>query len=109
MQQLNRRRYDVQTLVACRVLLPEIRPSMARLAEDRAACEAWALALAEALGQPRPKSVPRLNPVDGSEYKTRIEMDGKRAVVVVWRTGEGISGAGQPVLVPIRRAAVTGE
>ncbi|MCH8922612.1 MAG: hypothetical protein IIA67_05635 [Planctomycetes bacterium] len=110
-QQLNRRRYDVQTLVACRVLLPEIRPSMARLAEDRAACEAWALALAEASGQPRPKLVPRLNPVDGSEYKMRTETDGKQAVVVVWRTGEGIGGAKQPVLVPmpIKRASATGE
>jgi hypothetical protein len=108
-QELRRRQYDVQTVVACRVLLGEIRPAMARLAEDRAACEAWALALAEALGQPRPQSVPRLNPVDGSEYMIRTETDGKQTVVIVWRTGGGVGGAGQPVLVPIRRATATGE
>ena len=108
-QELQRRRYDVQTLVACRVLLGDVRPAMARLAEDRAACEAWALALAEALGKPRPQSVPPLNPVDGSRYMIRTETVGKQTVVIVWHKGEGIGGAGQPVLVPIRRAAGAGE
>ena len=108
-QELKRRRYDVQTLVACRVLLPGMRLVVTRLAEDRAACELWALALAEALGRSRPQLVPRINPIDGSEYMIRTETDGRQAVVVAWHTGKGIGGASQPVLVPIRGAAVTGE
>lgn len=81
-------------LVAGYVLLPGVAEAQAIQARDRALCEGWALALANAAGLALPPY--RANPVTGLPYKVvrnagRVEVSG-----VV--TGE--KGDERPILVP---------
>ena len=54
-------------LVAGKMLLTEIQQGQEVQAQDRANCEAWALALARALGQPAPAYA--TNPLTGEAYR----------------------------------------
>lgn len=58
-------------LVAGRLLLSQIQQGQAVQAQDRANCEAWALALTQAIGQPSPPY--RVNPLTGAAYQVVAE------------------------------------
>lgn len=58
-------------LIAARLLLPGVRPAQQLLALDRARCEAWLLALAQAGGGSPPAY--ELSPLNGKPYTMRTE------------------------------------
>jgi len=101
--ELHRRQSDPHAVVATWLLLPEVSQAADRLAEERAAYEAWALALARALGHEPPQGLARINPVSGTPYHVSREPD----YALVWRPGGGIGGARQPVRVPLPKATAS--
>jgi hypothetical protein len=64
-------------LAAARLFLPEVDSAQKLQAEDRARCEAWALALAAALGIAAGDH--RVNPATGEEFEVVVS-DGRAAV-----------------------------
>ncbi len=87
--------------VAARILFENLEDGYRVQAEDRAACEVWALALAEALGEPRPEF--EKHPVTGRPYE--IVREDSRVVV----RGLADEIADHPVIVPLPTAAVKDE
>jgi hypothetical protein len=81
-------------IVAARLLLVAIENGQAIQAQDRAACEAWALALALAAG--RQRSTSAVNPLTGQPYQVARE----QGVVLVWDVLPGDSRKNPTVLVP---------
>jgi hypothetical protein len=88
---------DAETLIATRLFLAGLSDAIRHIDEDRAACEAWVLALAYALGHKRSKNISTINPVSGTPYQESVE----NGVAVVWHDGGGIGGVKRPVRVPV--------
>ena len=81
-RELQARRNDEDfPVVAARLLLNDVRTGQEHQARDRAACEAWALALAAAVGNELPPF--QINPLTGTEYQVMPE-EGR---VLVWPVG----------------------
>lgn len=59
--------------VAAEVLMPHILTAMERIANDRARCEAWSLALSAALGAAPPEY--KINPANGQPYDLLVTDD----------------------------------
>ena len=79
--------------VAARILFNDLEDGHRLQSEDRAACEAWVIALAAALGEPAPGFT--THPVTGEPYQ--VARDTSR--IVVWGVAEG---AAEPaIIVPL--------
>jgi hypothetical protein len=88
-------------LVAGRILLVELDAGHRRQAEDRALCEGWLIALSAATQAPPPELTQ--NPLTGAAYtvrqeETRVVVDNARA-----------DTPREPIIVPLREAALTAE
>ena len=81
-------------LVAGRLLLPDIEKGHVIQAQDRASCEAWALALASAAGRKPPPY--QVNPLTGKQY--RVVRDGHR--VAVGNVAADDDADNPPIVVP---------
>jgi len=81
-------------VVAARLLLVDIEKGQAIQAQDRAACEAWALALALASGGQQPDY--RINPLSGEPY----QVERQQGVITVWGVLPGDAAGDPTVLVP---------
>jgi hypothetical protein len=91
---LDRRRDTADyPVVADRMLLRDIAVGLLRQAQDRAVCDAWALALAEAVGRDAPG---RINPVTGAEY--HVEKQKNR--IAVWLVDPGRKHDEPDMVVP---------
>ncbi len=95
---IDRQLYEVREkddfpTIAARILLPEIEQAQRQQAKDRAAAEAWAIALAAVTQQPEPPY--ETNPFTGKPY--RLTREATRIVV----EGVGIGGADRPVSIPM--------
>jgi hypothetical protein len=91
LDQLERERSDARgsdayPLIADRFLLTRIDENQRLVAQDRALCEAWVLALAVALGEPRPKLA--INPLTGQPYRL---VEAAEAITVADVTPDGTS------------------
>ena len=94
-QDLHEKRNSAEfPFVAGRLLLVDIQRGHAIQAEDRASCEAWALALALAAGEEPPPY--RTSPLSGGEYET-VRQDG---LVIVRSAGSEEYGNTPQVEVP---------
>ena len=90
-------------VVAARLLLVDVENGQAIQAQDRAACEAWALGLALAIGQQQ--SAAAVNPLSGQHYQVACE----EGVVLVWSVLPGDSRKNPTVLVPDRAQTAAKE
>ena len=93
---LRMRNQDDYPLVAARILLGDIEEAQEIQARDRAAVEAWALALASASKRPRPPY--QVNPFSGEPYRVVVTENH----VAVWGIGSGKEGDDRPAIVPLR-------
>lgn len=82
-------------LVADLVLWPGVQEGHRWQALDRARCEAWSIALAASLGEPRPPY--QINPLTGSRYVVEL-----RATEVIV-DGIDPEQAATPLVIPLRR------
>lgn len=78
-------------VVAARLLLPGVEKGHAIQARDRASCEAWALALAQAAGRQAPPY--QISPLTGSRY----EIVSDAGLIAVHEAGG--AGSGRPMAV----------
>ena len=80
--------------VAARLLLPDVQKGQAMQAQDRANWEAWAVALAAAVGRrPLPYQV---NPLTGTKYSCKRDND----YIVVGNFGSGLGNDNPMIFVP---------
>lgn len=89
-----RRNDDDFPIVAARLLLSDVQAGHQHQARDRAACEAWALALAAALDQDLPPF--ETNPLTGTPYQ--VVQEAKR--VLVWPVGTDEPDDFQAIEIP---------
>lgn len=82
-------------VVAARMLLGDIEEGHEIQTRDRAACEAWAVALALAAGLPKPPY--DINPLTGKPYQV-VESEEQ---IAVWGIGTGTAGDDRPAIVPL--------